>query len=109
MTLFALIAYFMVFDHAGISPLDLAFTDLNSYFTTSSSLNFVSRGNIFTPSQQTSILADAQTAYWVMLTGGQFFSVFMCKTRIVSIFTHGWFNNNSLNQGIFFKFIINLF
>jgi len=60
----------------------------------------------FSNDQQESILAQAQTAYWVTLTGQQVFHIWMCKTRVLSIFQHGWFDNFNMNIGVLLEIAI---
>ncbi|GAB9476274.1 putative hydrolase [Globisporangium polare] len=44
-------------------------------------------------SEQKSLLAQACGSWYIALVMGQFFHVWMCKTRRISIFRHGIFNN----------------
>ena len=108
-TFFSLVAFFMSFYYRGIRPADLAFTDVNSFFTVGNTNIFTSMGKTFDGNSQLTILAEAQSAYWLLVTGGQFFHVFMCKTRGSSIFSHGWFKNDQLNQGVIIEAFIILF
>lgn len=109
LTFFSVIAWCVSFNMSGIAPNTLAFTDSGNFFNPPSSENFISNGVTYTPEQQDDILAQAQSAYWVLLTGGQFFHVFMVKVRNVSIFTHGWFGNSNLNQGVIIEMFIIVF
>ncbi|KAF1319924.1 putative hydrolase, partial [Globisporangium splendens] len=53
----------------------------------------------FTETQQDDILAEACGSWYIALVICQFFHVWMCKTRRVSIFEHGLFNNAVMIYG----------
>eukprot|EP00455_Lapot_gusevi_P047342 TRINITY_DN6382_c0_g1_i1.p1 TRINITY_DN6382_c0_g1~~TRINITY_DN6382_c0_g1_i1.p1 ORF type:complete len:104 (-),score=18.56 TRINITY_DN6382_c0_g1_i1:181-492(-) len=36
----------------------------------------------------------------MMVTMGQVYHIFMCKTRTTSVFSHGFFNNMIMNYGV---------
>jgi sodium/potassium-transporting ATPase subunit alpha len=58
-------------------------------------------GNVcYTAKEQERILNEAQTAYWAMLTTAQVFHVWLCKTRIESVFTHGLLRNEFTLWGV---------
>jgi sodium/potassium-transporting ATPase subunit alpha len=46
-------------------------------------------GETFTAEEQRRIFSTAATAFYITLTVGQFFHIWVCKTRINSLFTHG--------------------
>jgi len=57
-------------------------------------------GVVLDADAQTTIINEAQTLYWVMLVGSQVFHIFMAKTKLVSIFVHGIFNNMVMFYGV---------
>jgi len=92
-------AFAEVFWYYGIDPSNLWFT-ANTYFQTGAPPLPSSHGYSYYDYDQVNILTQAQTAFWAMAPGTQVFHIFMCKTRFVSIFRHGWFNNVVLLYGI---------
>lgn len=64
----------------------------------------------YNDSEQVEIAAQANAAYFYMLTGFQVFHVFMCKTRIASVFNHPFWANNAMVLGVVIEiFMIILF
>lgn len=105
-TLVCYLNYFLVFNYYGIDPHNLPFTDTywneeggNSDFT-------VGNGRTYDNDDQVNILAQAQTAYWVTLTGCQVFHIWMCKTRVLSVFKHGIFDNINMNIAVILEIAI---
>jgi sodium/potassium-transporting ATPase subunit alpha len=131
-TLTCLLNYFLIFNHFGIRPGDFPFTD--NYFIDDDDQYFCPggwKGPICTrgptsdqcsadsfpggqfntelgypPECQNQILAYVQTGYWVALVGTQFFHIWMCKTRFLSVFTHGLFHNMMMNFGVIIELAI---
>ena len=96
------LAFFLVFNHYGIAPHYLPWSDKNNHFsgTTNNDDFYTDDGTLYDDETQKSILAEAQTAYWVTLTMCQFFHIWMCKTRVLSVWTHGWFDNVLMDYGV---------
>eukprot|EP00762_Andalucia_godoyi_P004318 ANDGO_05481.mRNA.1 Sodium/potassium-transporting ATPase subunit alpha len=77
------LSYFLVFYvDAGITPSDL-FRSGGKYFSTTTTDDFVtnSGSHRYTPSEQLSILANAQSAYFIGLVLLQIIHLFLSKTR----------------------------
>jgi len=49
-------------------------------------------GQTFSAAEQSQLFSIAATAFYITLTGGQFCHIWMCKTRITSLFVHGCAN-----------------
>lgn len=49
-------------------------------------------GRTYTAAEQKEIFSEAVTAWYITLTVAQFFHVWMCKTRVSSLFTYGFSN-----------------
>jgi len=92
-------AFAEVFWHYGLNPSELWFT-ANTYFQLGAPYLPANNGWAYSDSDQVTILTQAQTAYWVMAPGTQVFHIFMCKTRFISVFRHGFFNNIVLLYGV---------
>ena len=104
-TLTCYLAYFLVFNHAGVPPHALPFSD--DYWNGNLSNDPVTvNGQTFSDSQQKELLAQAQTAYWVTLTMTQVFHIWMCKTRVLSVWQHGWFDNVTMDYGVLLEIAI---
>lgn len=71
----------------GYQPLQL-FTK-NSYFHDNAPAYVTTDGTSHDATQQMSVLAEAQTAYFLTLVICQVFNLISCKTRFMSIFMHG--------------------
>jgi len=111
-SLVGFLAFFLVFNYYGIPPSALV-NSANDYFQPCGNPPFVVGSTSFYNDRQVEILSEAQTAYWLMITGGQGFHVWMCKTRKRSIFEVGLFTNDfmllgSLTQWCFILLIIYL-
>lgn len=105
-TAFAFMGFFLVFKNYGISSSSLAFTD--KYWLSTSPVLHVD-GKTFTADQQVEMVSEAQTCYWVILVGCQVFHAFICKTRVLSVFDHGLFNNMVMNYGVVLEIFLAVF
>jgi magnesium-transporting ATPase (P-type) len=94
----SMLAFFLVMEHYCIHPSDIPWNG-DHYFSSDSDNFTTTCGDTYIASRQVDILAQAQTAYWVVLCGSQFFHIFMCKTRVESVFTHGLFDNVNMDYG----------
>jgi len=92
-------AFAEVFRRYGLNPSNLWFT-ANTYFQIGAPYLPSSDGWAYSDVDQVNILTQAQTAFWAMAPGTQVFHIFMCKTRFISIFQHGFFNNVVLLYGV---------
>ncbi len=105
-----MLGYFLTFSKGGIPASSLFLSD--KYFQ-SNSPDWVIEGRTFTAAQQLDLMAQAQTCWWVMLTGTQFFHIFMCKTRVRSVFegANGQFSVGALfsNTTLNFAVVIEMF
>jgi len=88
-----------VFWHYGFDPSTLWFS-ANTYWQTGAPALTNNYGVTYSDADQVNILTQAQTAFWAMAPGTQVFHIFMCKTRFISIFRHGVFNNIVLLYGV---------
>ena len=102
----ALLGYFLVFQHYGISASMLFMTP---YFNSLSPRPMPTSPNClthpigdgpFSPNQvcwdtnaQDNILRESQTAYYAIVVWAQVFHIWLCKTRNESIFRHGLLRN----------------
>jgi sodium/potassium-transporting ATPase subunit alpha len=106
-TLCSLLAYFMVYYWNGI-PASVLPGAQGIYFnnpTSTSGYFYNDYGRIYSPDEQWSIFTEAQTAYFITLVMCQFSHIWMCKTRISSIFTHG-VGNMMMNFGVIIEVAI---
>jgi hypothetical protein len=80
-----------VFLIAGISGTDLWQASTRGYFQGPGSPTFVaaSTGVAYTDEQQSAIVYEAHAAYFFNLVACQAVNIFICKTRVVSVFAHG--------------------
>lgn len=69
-------------------------------------------GRTYTAEEQREIFSEAATAWYISLTVAQFFHVWMCKTRISSLFTYGFSNKLTfygvalgLSLAMFFSYV----
>uniref|UniRef100_F1KSN4 Sodium/potassium-transporting ATPase subunit alpha-1 n=1 Tax=Ascaris suum TaxID=6253 RepID=F1KSN4_ASCSU len=84
-------AYLCVFWYYGIPPKDLLFTS-SEYWTTNANNFTTDAGLVFTPSVQVRIHRQARAAWQITLVMAQAFHLFMCTTRRISLFRHGFRN-----------------
>jgi sodium/potassium-transporting ATPase subunit alpha len=87
-------AYTFIYRQHNIHLSDFFAPDLNSgtgFFSLTSSdpVTIQRTGETFTAEEQQRIFSTAATAFYITLTVGQFFHIWVCKTRINSLFTHG--------------------
>ncbi|KAL3774229.1 hypothetical protein HJC23_005235 [Cyclotella cryptica] len=66
-------------------------------------------GETFQPSEQQRIFSIAVTAFYIALTVGQFCHIWVCKTRVSSIFDHGFGNKLTFYGVGFGLFLVILF
>lgn len=62
---------------------------------------------LWTPTQASEALRYAQTAFFASIVVAQAFSVFACKTRVLSLFEHG-LNNLAIIGAVFVEFVVAL-
>jgi sodium/potassium-transporting ATPase subunit alpha len=91
-------AYTLIYRQHNILLSDFFAPDLNSdkggFFSLTSSdpVTIQRTGETFTAEEQHMIFSKAATAFYITLTVGQFFHIWVCKTRLNSLFTHGFGN-----------------
>lgn len=107
-TLTCFLAFFLVFNSWGVGPSHLSFVDSNwvSSPTDDQNETIYIDGRAYDSDMQKYILAQAQTAYWICLTGCQAFHIWMCKTRVLSVFQHGLFDNHLMIMGVLLEIAI---
>ena len=76
--------------------------------TSAESVTIPHTGEVFTPEEQRLIFSQGVTAYYIVLAVSQFFHIWVCKTRIESIFSHG-FGNRLTFYGVFAGLALVLF
>ncbi len=62
---------------------------------------------LWTPVQEREVLRHSQTAFFAAIVVAQAFTVFACKTRVLSLFQHGN-NNNALIFSVILEFAVAL-
>jgi len=91
------LGFFLVFDYYNVDAQSLFFS---SQYWQLGADPLTYGDQVYDDVMQVNILTQAQTCYWVMLTGTQFIHIFLCKTRVTSVFQHGLFNNMVMNYGV---------
>ena len=98
------LVYVWVFMHNHVPMSALPFSTSNGYFipggTANLTVDYYGTEYTFSPEEQQNILLTAQSGWFMSLVFGQFFHVFMCRTRTSSIFKQGIFTNNYVNVGV---------
>jgi magnesium-transporting ATPase (P-type) len=100
-------SYTFIYRQHDIRLSDFHAPDLNGdggpFFTLSASEDVtIERTNVtFTAEQQRRIFSEGVTAFYISLAVGQFFHIWVCKTRVVSLFQHG-FDNKLTFYGVGF-------
>ena len=106
------LTYFLTFDRYGITPNEL-FTNGTKYFppASSSDIFFTSDGSgrSYDEHDQKEILWNVQAAWFLTIVAGQGAHLFFARTRIVSIFEHGFFSNTMSNVGVIVAPILAVF
>jgi sodium/potassium-transporting ATPase subunit alpha len=97
------LSYFMVFYSYGIPASSLPFTF--AYFT-STSPDFVVGDLTFTAAQQVQIISEVNAAWFLCIVMCQVFHVWMCKTRVISLFKHNVIKNWRMLLGIGVSLVI---
>jgi sodium/potassium-transporting ATPase subunit alpha len=91
-------AYAMIYYQHDVHMKDFFAPDINSdkggFFSLSPSgpVKIQRSGKTWSEGEQKRLFSRAATAFYIALTVGQFFHIWMCKTRINSLFTHGFSN-----------------
>jgi sodium/potassium-transporting ATPase subunit alpha len=100
-------SYMIMYGHHNIRLSDFPINDPDTnkagdYFslTSSESVTIARTGDTFTAEEQRNIFSQGVTAFYITLAVSQFFHIFVCKTRINSIFVHG-FGNRLTFYGVF--------
>jgi len=96
-TTFCFLAFWTVLWREGIGLGDLADTVDERW--SGSSDPWTIGGRTLTGVQQEDILREAQSAYFLTIVMSQFWHIWNCKTRRMSVWKHGLFNNFAMNLG----------
>jgi sodium/potassium-transporting ATPase subunit alpha len=96
-----ILAYFTVFWSYEISVSDLFDSD-TKYWSLNSPNFTLSSGKYLTAEEQTKIYEEASAAWHITLVMSQAFHLWMCTTRRISLFKHG-FRNWTLFAAVFFE------
>jgi sodium/potassium-transporting ATPase subunit alpha len=93
------LAYMFIYNQHNILLSDFPINDPatnkpGDFFSLSASepVKIARTGDIFSAEEQRNIFSQGVTAFYITLTVSQFFHIFVCKTRINSIFVHGFSN-----------------
>ncbi len=92
------LTYFLIFMKYGIPASALPFSS-DTHWINSGAQNFTVGDLTFTAEDQANILAEVQSGYWITLVMCQFWHVWMCKTRVISLFKHNM-RNWTMNMGV---------
>jgi sodium/potassium-transporting ATPase subunit alpha len=107
-------AYAIVYHQNGIRLSDFFAPDLSldrgAYFslTTDEPVTIERTGKTWSAKEQKELFSKGTTAFYIALTVGQFFHVWVCKTRLNSIFTHG-FSNKLMFYGVAIGLVLVIF
>jgi len=113
-TVGCMLAYMFMYYQNGLKLSDFHHPKLNApggdfFSLTSSNSVVVERtGETFTSTQQRELFSQGATAYYVALTVAQFCHIWVCKTRLSSLFKHG-FSNKLTFYGVAFGLALVLF
>jgi sodium/potassium-transporting ATPase subunit alpha len=98
-----MVAYVLTYRRHDIWLSDFSDSNLEGDFFTLNSVDpvfIVRRETTISPEDQRKIFSEAATAYYITLTVAQFCHIWVCKTRIISVFTHGIFKNRLTLYGV---------
>lgn len=87
----SMFAFFMVYVYHGIPVAKLAFTAETHW--QAGAPDFVVDGRIYTADEQVAIYAESVAAWYAGIVLCQFWHVWLCKTRVTSLFHHNVFGN----------------
>ena len=90
-SLVAMMAFFLVYVSHGM-PVSALWMTAEDYFQPGAP-DLVAGGQTFSAERQWDIYTESVSAYYATVVANQFWHVFVCKTRFVSIFEHGFFSN----------------
>jgi sodium/potassium-transporting ATPase subunit alpha len=107
------IGFFLTFEYFGV-PASSLYNTSNKHWGSGDDMrdwvgNTDDEKGFLTPSEQLDLLYKAQTCYFALLVLSQMFNVLCCKTRTVSVFSHGLLNNTNLCFGLIISFFILIF
>lgn len=95
-TIGCMLAYTFTYAKNGLSLWDFFGPELRgsggAFFSLTASEPVTVAGITYSPSEQKRIFSEGTTAFYVALTVAQFVHIWACKTRISSLFVHGFSN-----------------
>ena len=91
-------AFFLVYVDSGIPISSLAWSQ-ETYWA-SGSPDFVANGRVFNDTQQVALYQESVSSWYATIVLCQFWHVWLCKTRVTSIFEHGVFENKVTLIGV---------
>jgi sodium/potassium-transporting ATPase subunit alpha len=100
-----LLSYFLIFQHYHVPIASLSSLGTNYFLSTSKTL-YLTNGLVYDAGEQVYIIDHVQSAWFLFIVVGQFFHIWNCRTRFVSIFEHGLFTNKYTNIGVVLEVII---
>jgi len=110
------LGYTFIYDQNNISLSDFPIIDPvtgkpGNYFslTADAPVTIPRTAETFTVEQQRNIFSMATTAFYIILTVSQFFHIWVCKTRHISVFVHGLFANFTTVWGVLVGMAIVIF
>jgi sodium/potassium-transporting ATPase subunit alpha len=91
-------AYLWVFQDYGVPLSSLPFSQ--DYWKSDAANLTLPDGRVLTAADQMDVLAHVQSAWMFTLVASQFWHIWSCKTRAVSLAAHGLFSNRAMNIGV---------
>ena len=102
------LTYFLIFASYGVSAKDL-FSMNNKYFPSTGDDFITSDGRVYTGEDQKYILWEVQAAWYIMIVACQACHIWVVRTRTVSIFEHGFFDNKQSVAGFIIAILLGIF
>jgi sodium/potassium-transporting ATPase subunit alpha len=109
------LSYMFIYQQHGIYLSDFPLTDPSTnrpgnFFSLTAEVEITipRTGDVFTADQQRNIFSQAATAFYITLTVTQFFHIWVCKTRVNSLFVHG-FGNRTTFYGVLVGLLLTIF
>jgi sodium/potassium-transporting ATPase subunit alpha len=93
-SLVCLFSFLMVYVRAGVPLSSVWMANMNGAFTNDdSAASFTAGGKTFDVAAQNAIYFESVAAWYCTIIANQFWHLWVCKTRSVSIFVHGFLSN----------------
>ncbi len=102
---FGFLAYCIVFLQHDI-PIGELFLSGDKYFQYNCDTFCTKAGKCFTSDEQVNILAESCSAFYIVIVFGQFWHIWICKSRRQSLFSRNPFENMSTITGCAFELVL---